>query len=232
MVAFHSFNQSDWQQSRWVTLYPVNGDASPASSRYIESLRQEQFWAVENFVNQHARHYLGQDYPAIRVRLASPLSTLPPHYPAESSLWGRLWWSLQIRWWRLQLDDAVGEVILLQFYDPQQYPTLSHSMGLPQLSLGVVKAFAAPSQASLNNVVVVHELLHLYGASDKYDAEHGRPLYPEGYAEPDLTPRYPQRLAEVMAGSIPLTESESQRAVSLQQLMIGPVSAAEIGWQR
>jgi hypothetical protein len=55
-----------------------------------------------------------------------------------------------------------------------------------------VNLFATKTQASQNQVVIVHELLHGFGAQDKYDLKTGQPLYPLGYAQPEKVPLYPQ----------------------------------------
>ena len=51
--------------------------------------------------------------------------------------------------------------------------------------IGSVNLFATKTQASQNQVVIVHELLHGFGAQDKYDLKTGQPLYPLGYAHPE-----------------------------------------------
>jgi hypothetical protein len=64
--------------------------------------------------------------------------------------------------------------------------------------------------ARVDPVTVVHELLHLFGASDKY----GRPL--TAYAPRTVTSREVMRLSEER----------------LARLRIDPSTAAEIGWVR
>jgi len=78
--------------------------------------------------------------------------------------------------------------------------------------------------------VITHELLHTFGATDKYDPATGLPRYPDGFAEPELVPRYPQRLAEIMAGKMPLTSTEADLPENLGQERVGPLTAREIGW--
>ena len=40
-----------------------------------------------------------------------------------------------------------------------------------------------------NNVIVAHEILHTFGATDKYDPATTQPRYPDGYAEPGRASR-------------------------------------------
>jgi hypothetical protein len=98
--------------------------------------------------------------------------------------------------------------------------------------LAVVHAFASPRLGGQNQVVMVHELLHTLGASDKYDPATERPLYPDGFVDPQQQPLYPQYRAEVMAGSIPLSETRWEMARNLNEVEIGFKTAQEIKWIR
>jgi hypothetical protein len=91
--------------------------------------------------------------------------------------------------------------------------------------------------------VVAHEVMHTLGATDKYDAT-GRVLLPDGLAEPDREPLWPQRFAEVMARNRPIYrrsgagsaagEPADEEVVpeSLNELAVGKKTAEEIGWAR
>jgi len=76
----------------------------------------------------------------------------------------------------------------------------------------------------------LHELLHTLGATDKYDLSNNQPLFPDGYAEPELTPLHPQLKAEIMGGRIPLSQLKAIIPSSLAKTVIGPKTANEIGW--
>jgi hypothetical protein len=97
--------------------------------------------------------------------------------------------------------------------------------------LGIAHLFAAAHMAGSNQVVIAHELLHTLGATDKYDFATNQPRYPDGFAEPDRSPRYPQDFAELMGGRIPESASESRTPESLDQVLIGALTATEIGWR-
>jgi hypothetical protein len=86
--------------------------------------------------------------------------------------------------------------------------------------------------AGSNNIVIAHETLHTVGATDKYDIRSGVPNFPAGYGEPDRKPLYPQRYAEIMAGQRALSEREQEMPLSLSNVIVGPETAAEIGWTR
>ena len=71
--------------------------------------------------------------------------------------------------------------------------------------------------------------MHTLGAGDKY-ADNNLPLFPDGYADPDRSPLYPQIRAELMAGRIPISENESKMPRNLGKTVVGHSTALEIGW--
>jgi hypothetical protein len=77
--------------------------------------------------------------------------------------------------------------------------------------------------------VAAHELFHVVGATDRYGPD-GRALVPDGLAEPERSPLYPQRYAEIMARNRPLSPTDEQRPESLAELFVGNETAREIGW--
>jgi hypothetical protein len=83
-----------------------------------------------------------------------------------------------------------------------------------------------------NHVVIAHELLHTLGATDKYGPGNNQPRFPDGYAEPDRHPRLPQLYAELMAGRIALSETTAETPTQLDDVLIGPATAREIGWAK
>ena len=102
--------------------------------------------------------------------------------------------------------------------------------GLQRGLTGVVHLFASRAQEAQNRIVIAHELLHTFGATDKYDPDTGLPQYPEGYADPEQSPRYPQEQAELMAGRLPESADKAVMPEGLGEVRIGPLSAREIGW--
>jgi hypothetical protein len=98
-------------------------------------------------------------------------------------------------------------------------------------TVGVVEVELDRTMVDFALFVTTHELLHLLGAKDKYDAR-GRSLVPEGLAEPELSPLYPQRHAEVMARNVALSPTEERPPESLSDLKVGAETAREIGWLR
>lgn len=228
------FRTTDWDRPLWVTIYPINGDQSVTAAKYIESLSDQEFNPIEEFMIREARKY-GIDTRPAKLVLRSEVKTSPPEPPQSRNVFAVMWWSLKLRFWAWRNDDdndgrPNDARMFVIYHDPDLEPALGHSLGLKKGLIGVVKLYAGRKYSALNNVVIAHELLHTVGATDKYDLSNNQPIYPDGYAEPDKRPRYPQRRAEIMAGRIPVSETEARPAGSLKNEIVGPLTAREINW--
>ncbi len=97
--------------------------------------------------------------------------------------------------------------------------------------VGLVVASFQDTELTLELEALAHETLHCLGARDAYQPT-GRAMDPEGLPEPLLEPRYPQRFAEVMAGEVADAPDRGHVPTSLDEVRIGAVTAATIGWGR
>jgi len=97
--------------------------------------------------------------------------------------------------------------------------------------IGVAQVDIDRDRIDLSLFVAAHELMHTLGASDKYDGS-GNAVYPDGFAEPENRPLYPQRGAEIMARDLPLTATSARPPETLDELFVGNATAREIGWQK
>jgi hypothetical protein len=229
------FSTTHWQRTVFVGAFPVSADASSATARYLAQLDQEKIDDVGGFLKAEARRYgVGVDEP-IELQLYPTLTLPPPAPDSGAGVVTRLLWSLKLRYFRNRALAAVSGprpkiALFLLYHDPALAQTLPHSAGLQRGLSAVVHLFASRSQEAQNRIVITHELLHTFGATDKYDLATGLPKYPEGFAEPQLVPRYPQQLAEIMAGRMPLSATEARLPDSLKDERVGPLTAREIGW--
>jgi hypothetical protein len=229
---------AEWKYPLSVVVYPINGDGSTASSDYIASLTKKDFRAIEVFFEEEfGRYDLKTVYGApIIVDIAGEVASSPPQPPQDGNVLKIIVWSLRLRYWAWRNDDYNGAApqirMFTRYFDPATTPVVAHSLGLQKGMLGVVNAFAGSLMAPTNNVVVAHELLHAVGATDKYDPDSNLPVYPDGYAEPVLLPRHPQKFAEIMGGRIPISEAEADMPRTLEQVLIGELTAREINWLR
>lgn len=225
---------TNWKHPLRVVIYPINADASPVTQRYIAELRPVTFSAIPDFFRREIARYGHELASPVEIDVAQPLHELPPELPRERNALQAVWWSLKLRYWAGTVDDYQGPApqvrLFVQYYDPSRFSRLDHSVGLSKGALGLIKAFASRTMASQNNVIIAHELLHVLGASDKYDPRTNQPLYPQGYAQPGLQPRHPQQQAEIMAGRIPLSPTRADTPVSLHLAVVGTETAREIKW--
>lgn len=226
---------TSWQRTVWVGAFALNADGSAAAAAELQRLPSIDLAAVAAFINAEAHRYgVAVDEP-VSLRLYPAPATTPPQLAPGSGLLARAWWSLRVRWYRRQATQAIPRsapqiALFLLFHDPARSPTLPHSVGLQRGLTGVVHLFADREYRGENDIVIAHELLHTFGATDKYDLASGAPRFPEGFADPAQQPRFPQRRAEVMAGRIPVAENQQVMAADFDEAMVGPLTAREIGW--
>ncbi|MBL8266721.1 hypothetical protein [Steroidobacter sp.] len=232
---FDRVYSTDWNTPLRVAVYPINGDGSAEADQFIAGLQADRFENLEKFFDQEARHWgLTLERP-VRFRAAPQLHSQPPALARNANMLGVVWWSLRMRYWAWQTPDPPGAPdvkLFVVYHNPALTPTLSHSVGMQKGLYGVVNVFAERSMIGSNDVITAHELLHTLGASDKYDPRTSQPLHPIGYADPSKQPLLPQTSAELMGGRIPQSATESETPESLRQVLIGPMTAAEIRWSK
>jgi len=78
-------------------------------------------------------------------------------------------------------------------------------------------------------MTLAYYIARLMGASSHLD-DHGYPLFPQGYANPEKKPLYPQENAELTGCYIPFKPFEIRRITTLDQVYLGAQTAYEIGW--
>ncbi len=224
---------TDWNNSLWVKVYPINADGSAAATKYIDNLDVRHFEGIEAFLARETERYGSSVRRPVRIELGFPVREQPPELPAEPNLFSTMAWSLKMRWWASTVTGSQDEIepdvrIFVRYHRPDLAVMLENSVGLQKGMVGIVNAYASRRHRGTNNVIIAHEFLHTLGATDKYSPTDGHPIAPDGIAEPDRTPLYPQRYAEIMGGRIALAEDDSEIPSSLKYAVIGPLTASEI----
>jgi hypothetical protein len=158
----------------------------------------------------------------------------PPLPPAEDGLVDRARYLWDLRAYLRPIDRQLGRD--LDSHDLRIYlvvapaargaPRLVEGAGAARGEIGLVVTTIDDATVDLALIAAAHELLHLVGATDKYDAD-GHAL-PSAYVEPAAG--LPQRHADLMAGEIPIAPGRGRLAVHFDDVRVGPVTAAEIGW--
>lgn len=225
----------EWKYDLPVNMYLVNGDGSEAAEKYLRSLTVDDFKPIKRFMRDEAERYGRSSHASIDIRLGNVIATQPPAPPRNGSALEAIVWSLKMRWWAYRNGETTGPgtqvKMFLLYFDPAQTDLVDHSTGLQKGLIGRVNLFASRDMARQNNVIITHEFLHTLGATDKYDPATNQPVYPDGYAAPDLQPLVPQRYAEIMAGRTPVSQTEATIPESLNDVVIGGLTAQEINWQ-
>lgn len=224
---------TDWNNSLWVKIYPINADGSQVSQKYIDKLKVEHFAGIEAFVAAEVSRY-GKDLAQpLRIELGEPITEQPPQIEAADSMLDVMLWSLKMRWWAAntagEQDSIEPDVrVFVRYHKPRETLILENSVGLQKGMIGIVNAYASRRQRGINNVIIAHEFLHTLGATDKYDSSTGQPSFPDGLAEPERQPLYPQKNAEIMGGRIALAQDDAVVPKNLTYAIIGPLTASEI----
>lgn len=224
-----------WDKTLDVVVYPVASGESQVVRQYIESLSDDDFNDVEDFLQDQAHQYMVTTTKPVQVSLGPVVDSMPPRMPEDGGILDNMWFSLKLRAWVEKYDSqaGLGDIRMFAvFHDPENVTYLPHSVGLQKGLMGVVHGYAKASQQGTNNFVLTHELLHTLGATDKYDPFTNLPVYPAGYAMPNKVELYPQKRAEVMGGRIPLDSQTAEIPQSLSQSRVGGQTAWEINWIR
>jgi hypothetical protein len=225
---------TSWDSTLYVAVYPINADGSAVTAAHMAKLSSESFKSIATFMKTEAvRNGVSIDEP-VRVLLGSEVKEIPPAPPMRGNVFSVMMWSLKLRYWASSYDKVEGikpNIRLFALYhDPARAQVLQHSLGLEKGMIGVAHVFASARETGSNNIVLAHEMLHTLGATDKYDLANNLPIYPDGYAEPALQPRYPQNQAELMAGRTPVSASKAEMPEDLSTCMIGQTTARELRW--
>ena len=116
---------TDWNNSLWVKIYPINGDGSQASDNYIKTLEPGDFDAIESFITREASRYGKSVHRPVRIELGRQVKDQPPEIEQTSGVFGVMLWSLKMRWWASGTADAQDDIdpdvrIFVRYHDPEQ----------------------------------------------------------------------------------------------------------------
>lgn len=225
----------DWSGTLDIRIIPVLADQKSSTKSYVDSLKPSDFNTINQYLVTQARRFdLDLKY-SLNISLDNAIDNIPPSVPAHhSSRFQTIIWALKLKWWAWRnkpKDHKLSQIRLYVLYQsPADSGPLPHSTGLQNGLIGLVNARAHASQHSLHQVIITHELLHIWGASDKYDLASGQPNTSNGYAEPNKVPLLPQRFAALMARAKPLNETDFEVVGHLKKTKINVYTAQEIGW--
>ncbi|MFK8053945.1 MAG: hypothetical protein AB8F65_13345 [Woeseiaceae bacterium] len=224
---------TDWDLTLRVRVYPINADGHPATDAYIRSLSPDNFEPVEAFMHREAKRYDDSVYQPVQIELGPQIVEQPPKLAEAPNVLDAILWSLKMRWWAGSVTDEFEDYqpdvrIFVRYHEPNGRLMLEDSVGVRKGMFGIVNAYTGRRNRGRNQVVFTHELLHTIGASDKYDPRNNQPIALDGLGEPDRSPLYPQRYAEIMGGRVALSATTAEIPSSLAKTVIGQSTAREI----
>jgi len=231
---YQSKTLRSWHKPVHITIYAINGDKQEDTESYITKLWLRKFDDIKQYLETQAQEYNTPNLPKFILEVVSLKDiSLPQKWLPWDNFVGRVVWSIQLRRWAENNFDtpfASNTIRILAHYskNPINWPVIDNMPKLQGL-MRVSYLTADNKKTDQNNVFLTHLILEVLGASIKYDS-NGQPLIPQGLANPEQTPLYPQLQAEIMAGRIPLGETESILPLSLSSCIVGANTAKEINW--
>lgn len=229
--------RNDWKRTLTVGL--VVARRGPVDEGAIADLRSRALALEDLLAEEFVRHHGPGGPRPVKILIFGPVDVAapPPPAPAGDGLVDLARYAWEKSRYSARIDEAAG--IEARGLDSRVYLVTrpGHARGrnfVEGLSeqggrAGFVEVDLDPSMVDFALFVFAHELLHTLGATDKYDAT-GITKIPEGLAEPDAVPLYPQRFAEVMARMRPVKPGVEEPPASLDELRVGSATAREIGW--
>ncbi len=249
-VRFAESRKPDWEFQQEVAVVLVVPRAATEDERAplatvrdfaLATSNRPTFWALKYWFDQeHGRYVDRPGFSPVRFDVVGPIEVdgpppPPPRAGDDLSFLGRWWRTREFLGYfddvRDRLSKKAPVTVFVYFYLPSEAAHFKpiHSVAERRSRRGFVFAPLTERGVDAALVHVAHELLHVFGATDKYD--DARCVWPQGYYEPFREPRFPQSHAEVMAMGIPLQAGGRELSLDFFELMrVGVETAHEIGW--
>jgi hypothetical protein len=231
--SWHRWSRGNWQRPLQVGLVLL----SPGTDVGTEAWRQGAATLAAR-LDAEMERWRGPGDGAFQISVVGPVrwnGTLP-FIPSSRSPLDRAGHAVQV--WRTvrDIDRAAGgavggfdvRVFFLCAPSPDGHLGFAEGSGAVDGEVAFVRG-ACDGDLSLSLQAIGHEMLHTAGATDRYDAD-GHAREPDGLADPDRTPRYPQMHAEWTVGEVPTGPGSGRLPESLDELRVGEATAREIGW--
>jgi hypothetical protein len=226
--------RTQWQSTLEVAVVLV-GEAAPDA---IAKLQERVAVLSQVLESEKTRHLEG--VPPFHFRVFGPALKAPPMPEiSDDGVLGAM--SFALRSYRA--SQAINALVELSpgSYDSIVYVYIAPAVATQRAmvegnseqggKLSFVRVELDAGMVDTALFVVTHELFHTLGATDKYDSS-GKTQIPQGLPEPERTPLYPQRFAEVMARNRVLSATKEVIPDTLSELAVGYQTAREIGWSK
>lgn len=229
---------SDWSSPTSVAFVLVDASSRGLDPAAVELLF-ERVPILEQRLHQEFERYRGAAEPPFHLSLLGPVtSDVPAPRLGSAGFLDLIVYNFEL--WRFsrrcdQLSGMDTDAFQVKVYLQARAPTGDRLAveGASQQGgpIGTVDVELSESSVDFALFVAAHELLHTRGATDKYGPD-GLALYPDGFAEPDKQPLFPQSGIEIMARGRPIDAHHEEAPHHLDEITVGDATAAEIGWSR
>ncbi len=227
--------RTEWKRTLDVAIIVVRDGAVGAPA--LEALRAQSRELESTLATQFARYQSAPERPFSFVVYGPAELGEPLPAPPGDGIFAGAKYAWHLRKFTADIDGRAG--VPSRGFDARIYLVVKppsdrgfvEGMSEHGGRVGVALAELDESTVGLSLFVAAHELFHTLGATDRYDAS-GHTVFPDGLAEPDRSPPFPQRYAELMARNRPLDAEREVPPASLGELWVGKKTALEVGWAR
>ena len=227
--------RNDWSRTLDVAIVLVK--AGPIDDDVEAALRARATALGDQLDGQMRRYRQGSSPFAFEIFALDAPGLHPPAPPDDGSILQTIRYTWELRRFTSALDDRAGigdrrfdsRIYLLATAGEDARRKTVEGLSQDGGRVGLVEVELDGSMVDFALFVVAHELFHTLGAPDTYDAT-GNPKVPEGLADPDRIPLYPQDASELMARHRAVSENRSVPPESLDELRVGHATARSIGW--
>ena len=228
--------RNSWERPLSVALVLL--ERGEVDSVAVRALRQRVPELGERLAQEYAT-YGGHGRP-FDFHVYGPVDASGPPPSPDSAGWfdlveysARSWLYCRDANARADVPAAAYDSVVYLVFTPPWRERVASVEGQSQQGgrIGMVEVELRESMVDFALFVATHELFHTLGATDKYDTA-GNARVPDGLAEPQRVPLYPQTRAEVMARNVPLARGDERPPDTLAELRVGAATAREMGWIR
>jgi hypothetical protein len=226
--------RTEWRRTLEVAIVVVR--AAPIDEGAVPAL-VERAVALDAALDAEMRRYRQGGPAPFHFTVLGPIDGAPPPRADADGLWAAITHSLALTMWTRDVDARAS--VNRRAFDARIYVSARPRASRTRVSVegdsepggrvGTVSVDLDATSADYALAVVAHEALHTLGATDKYGSD-GRVVEPGGLAEPDAVPRYPQSKYEVMTRGRLVAPGVERAPGDLDELGVGPATAAEIRW--
>jgi len=192
--------------------------------------------SLENFFNHAYTKYTGSNERVIQLvatepqSIPNPLTYFPDLKDRLSSGGVFLYFSENGIRKRSGLNATL--IVYLHSQDPLKGVLPDEYEGKRMAGTGLI-FFDPLRQPRISlSVKIAREIARLYGARDKIELETQLPMVTRGLGEPEKAPLFPQTKAELMGRWIMIDNLQKREVTSIDEMVIGPDTAKELGWSK